>query len=38
MGEKYVWLKVQDLIFRGKDCKMLTMKDVTKLLTIEKIE
>ena len=37
-AEKFLWLKVHNLMFKGKECQMLTLRDVTKLLSVEKIE
>jgi signal transduction histidine kinase len=34
----FLWLRVQKLMFKGKECKMLTIRDLTKLLSVEKIE
>jgi signal transduction histidine kinase len=37
-GEMFLWLRVQKLMFKGKECQMLTIRDLTKLLSVEKIE
>jgi hypothetical protein len=37
-GEMFLWLRVQELMFKGKECQMLTIRDLTKLLSVEKIE
>ena len=37
-AEKFLWLRVQKLMFKGKECQMLTIRDLTKLMSVEKIE
>ena len=37
-SEMFLWLRVRKLMFKGKECQMLTIRDLTKLLSVEKIE
>jgi hypothetical protein len=36
--KQFLWLRHCNLVLKGRQCQMLTIRDVTKLIQVEKVE
>ena len=36
--KQFLWLRHCSLVLKGRQCQMLTVRDVTKLIQVEKVE